>query len=109
MKYLTLVYRNSEIEMSPETFEGYRALTEELAKTGALAGGRPLRPAPERSCSRRMDGKTSARKGAVGLSAHELVGFYLIDCENEADAQEVAARIPDAGHGFVEARPLLQH
>ncbi len=109
MKYLALIYRNSDVAMTPEIYEGYRSLTEELGKTGAMSGGSPVEPASSGSCIRRANGKTSATHGAAGLGAHDLVGFYLLDCKCQMDAQDIAARIPDAAHGFIEVRPLLQH
>jgi hypothetical protein len=36
-----------------------------------------------------------------------LAGFYLVDCETEARAVQVASRVPDAVWGLVEVRPVL--
>ena len=40
--------------------------------------------------------------------AKELVGgFYLVDCDSEERATEIAARIPEAYLGLVELRPVM--
>ena len=36
-----------------------------------------------------------------------LAGFYLVDCESIDRAVEHAARIPEAGFGLVEVRPIM--
>ena len=36
-----------------------------------------------------------------------LAGLYLVDCDSEQRAVEIAAQVPDAVWGLVEVRPVL--
>lgn len=46
------------------------------------------------------------RLTAADEAARELSGFYIVDCD-EAQALDIAARLPVATHGAVEVRPLM--
>jgi hypothetical protein len=94
----------------------------ELDERTALAGHRALQAEAsakgELYTVARLDDSTVARSIRPAASAHEvtdgpyietkewLVGFYLLDCENEAQALERARMLcPDPSHG-VEVRPV---
>jgi hypothetical protein len=38
----------------------------------------------------------------------QLIGYYVLECQNEKQAAELAATIPCAAIGTVEVRPVLQ-
>ena len=112
MTYALLIYRTAPLsERIPELEEraalaGHRALQADAAALGQLHAVARL-------------GETSqARSVRVGAGAHEitdgpyieskewLVGFYVVDCDDEAQALDRAKQIClDAAH-VVEVRPV---
>jgi len=109
MKYLTLIYRAAGVATSSAVFEAYGALTTELGEAGILAGGNPLQPPSEAACIQIEKGKVKKTPGAFAPSTHSLVGYFLLDCATSEEAHAIAARIPDARHGVIEVRPVLEH
>lgn len=110
MRYVLLLYADTERarQTTPEEaaaeLAAYGEITEELAAAGILEGGEAFMPA--------VTGKVVGRRqeqpeiSAVGVSARELSGFYLVDCDEE-QALDIAARLPVVTHGVVEVRPLM--
>jgi hypothetical protein len=116
VKYLILIYSNpksralwdrlSEAERN-ELARGHFALTESLAASGELVASEGL---PDPSEGKRVsvrEGRTIATDGPFPEAKEYLAGFYLIECESIERAIEHAARVPDAAHGEVEVRPVL--
>lgn len=112
MTYALLIYRTSPPSVAvPELEEevglaGHRALQAEAAARGQL------------HAVARLDQPSTARVVRPRASAHEvsdgpfletkewLVGFYVIDCDDEAEALDRARQIcPGALHA-IEVRPL---
>jgi hypothetical protein len=54
------------------------------------------------------DGRTIATDGPYAEAKELLAGFYLVDCESEERAIELAGRIPEAELDVVEVRPVLE-
>jgi hypothetical protein len=54
------------------------------------------------------DDGTVASDGPFAETTELLAGFYLVDCESEARAVEIAGRFPEAQFGLVEVRPVLE-
>ena len=117
MKYLILIYSNPasrEIwegfsdEQRAEGFRYYGALTEELAASGELIVTEAL---ADPSLTRRVtvrDGQTLTSDGPFAEAKELLAGFFLLECQSEQRAVEIAARVPEAELGLVEVRPILQ-
>jgi hypothetical protein len=60
----------------------------------------------------RPSARTSPRRGADRVGPYEeakehLAGLFLVECESDERAIEVAGRIPEAPYGVVEVRPVL--
>ena len=53
------------------------------------------------------EGRTVTSDGPFPEAKELLGGFYLIDCDSEERAVEIAARIPEAQLGLVELRPVM--
>ena len=51
---------------------------------------------------------TVASDGPFAETKELLAGFYLVDCETEARAIEIAGRFPEAEFGLIEVRPVLE-
>jgi hypothetical protein len=116
MRYLILIHSNPR---SREVWErlsdeqrmafgrGHLALTKELADSGDLVSSAGL---PEPTASTWVsvrDGETIASDGPYAEVKEYLAGFYLVECDSLERAVELAARVPDAAHGQVEVRPVL--
>ncbi len=84
----------------------YGALQEELMKADAFKAGDPLQPATTGQLVRVRDGKTEASKGTFTSGPEQLVGFYQVECTDDADAARWAAKIPAAAKGAIEVRPV---
>jgi hypothetical protein len=83
------------------------ALSAELAGTGELVAVEGLAdPALAKRVTVTGD-QTTISDGPFAEAKEHLAGFLLIDCENEARALAIAARVPDAVWGLVEVRPVL--
>jgi hypothetical protein len=116
VKYLILIYSNPasrEIwdgftdDQRAEGFRYYAALTEELATAGELIASEAL---ADPSLTKRVsvrDGQTFTSDGPFAEAKELLAGFFLLDCESAERAVEIAARVPEAGLGLVEVRPVL--
>jgi hypothetical protein len=90
-----------------EGFRAYAALTEELAASGELIVSEAL---ADPSLAKRVavrEGRTMTSDGPYAEAKEHLAGFFLVECENDERAIEVAGRIPEAPYGVVEVRPVL--
>jgi hypothetical protein len=116
VKYLILIYGNpatrkvweglSEAQRVDAT-RGYAALNEDLATSGESIVQETL---ADPSLTKRVsvrEGRTMTTDGPFAEVKEHLAGFYLVDCESIDRAVEHAARIPEAGLGLVEVRPIM--
>lgn len=128
MKYVILIYGNPASravwdgfapEQQAEGLKIYAALNEELRASGELVVSQAL---ADPSDGRRVvvsDGVAMATDGADGADGfvmatdgpfaevkEHLAGFYVVDCASFDRAVEIAGRIPEAGWGMVEVRPV---
>ncbi len=85
----------------------YGALQEELVKSGKFKAGDALQPAATGRVVRVRNGSTEAVNGSFTGGAEQLVGFYELECDDDAEAAAWAAKIPAAGKGAIELRPVL--
>jgi hypothetical protein len=111
VKYVVLIYGNPE---SRSAWEGmsdaqraaglayYQQLNDDLDASG------------ERIVSERLAFPELAKRvgpmatdGPFAEAKEFLAGFYLLDCESEERALEIARRIPEASFGVVEVRPVM--
>jgi hypothetical protein len=112
VNYALLIYRSTPASESlPEPEEraalsAHRALQAETASRGELhAVARLDAPTTARIVSRRA-GAHDVTDGPYVEAKEWLVGFYVLECESEAQAIERARLIcPDASH-LVEVRPV---
>ena len=116
MKYVILIYHNPDSQaiwerMSrAERAEGigrYSALTEDLLGSGEMIVAEALADPSQAKRVSVQDGRTMTTDGPFAEVKEHLAGFFLIDCADPARAVEHAARIPEAEHGLVEVRPVL--
>ncbi len=118
MKYLVLIYHNAESRAAWDGFSDderavglrhYATLNSHLVASGELVAAEAL---ADPSMGRRVgvvDGRTTSTDGPFAEAKEQLAGFYLVEVEDEARAIEIAGRIPEAGLGLVEVRPIMTY
>jgi hypothetical protein len=117
VKYMILIQSNPRFQERWEALtdaqqedfgRAHLALTDELAASGELVVSEALAdPALAKRVTSR-DGQTMTTDGPFAEVKEHLAGFYLVDCDDEARALAIAARVPDAMWGLVEVRPVLE-
>jgi hypothetical protein len=110
--YALLIYRTAPpAEPIPELDErqglsGHRALQGEAAARGDLhAVARLDEPATARTLRARAGGHEIS-DGPFIESKEWLVGFYLVDCDDEEEAIARARQICGDSHHVIEVRPV---
>jgi len=114
MRYMLLIYA-SEADFSHMTSEehaaimqGHSTFAQEAMQRGILMGGAPLQPTSTARTVRIRKGKTLVVDGPFAETKEQLAGTYILDCKNLDEAIELATKIPDALHGSIEIRPLME-
>ena len=67
----------------------YYALTEELQGKGIMVGGRPLAMTQTATSVRVRDSETITTDGPFAETKEQLIGFYMIDCDNLDEALSI--------------------
>src|SRR5688572_17761273 len=116
MKYVILIQSNPRSQQLWERLSeqerldfgrAHLALSKELLASGELVASEGL---PDLSEAKRVsvrEGRTLTTDGPFAEAKEYLAGFYLVDCASLERAIEIASRTPDAAHGEVEVRPVL--
>ncbi len=73
-----------------------------------IVGGDALLGIATATTVRMRDGKTLTTDGPFAETKEQLNGFYIVRCDNLDEAVEIASHIPDAEHGSVEVRPVME-
>jgi hypothetical protein len=113
MQYMLLIYDNEGTwDGMPEderngVMQEYFQYTEELKSSGKYVAGDALQPVATAKSVRVRDGETSTTDGPFAETKEALGGYYLIDVDSDAEAQEWAAKIPSARYGTIEVRPII--
>jgi hypothetical protein len=113
MKYMLLIYGNEELWSSfppddlQQVIQDTDALHRELTATGEFVGAWGVGDQEMAKCVQLVDGVPAVTDGPY-IEAKEYLGsFDIVDCETEARALEIAAKVPFARVGKVEVRPLM--
>ena len=113
MKYLFLLYADESgfpAPGSPELqaqLEAYGAFFEEVDGRGQFQAGDPVQPSASATTVTVRDGRTSASDGPASPGGEQIIGFYVLEVADADEAVALAAKLPAAAHGRVEARPIL--
>jgi hypothetical protein len=85
----------------------YRALEQDLIKSGCYRAGAKLGPTSTTTTVRLKNGKPAVTDGPFAETKEQIGGYHLIECSNLDEAIAIAMRIPTlpAG-GTVEVRPV---
>ncbi len=116
MKYLILIHTNPASlkvwdglsdDQRLEFGRSHMALSAALAESGELIVSEGLAdPETAKRISVR-DGRTITTDGPFAEAKEYLAGFYLVDCETEERAVEIAAGMPESFLGLIEVRPVM--
>jgi hypothetical protein len=112
MKYLLLIYGNQEkwasypAEAWPEAIARQDAFNRKYQATGELVGAYGLADAAAARLVRRQDGLPAVTDGPYLETKEYIASFYLLDCESEERALEIAADMPFADVEPVEFWPV---
>jgi hypothetical protein len=113
MKYLMLIYGNQEkwaaipAQEWPDAIAQQDAFNRKYAQTGELTGAYGLADAAAARLVRRQDGQPAVTDGPYLETKEYIASFYLLDCENEERALQIAADMPWADQEPVELWPIL--
>ena len=113
MKFLVLLYAD-ESKLPPfgtpesdQAMAGYNKFYEDTNQAGVFKGGDPVQGSATSSTVRVRDGKTTTSAGPANPAGDQVIGFYELECKDQAEAEGYAARIPAASVGAVEVRPIM--
>ena len=113
MKYLMLIYGNQEkwasipAEEWPEAIAKQDAFNRKYQATGELIGAYGLADAVRAKLVRREDGQPAVTDGPYLETKEYIASLYLVDCESEERAMQIAADMPWADVEPVETWPVL--
>lgn len=113
MQFMLLIYNaeNNGPQPGEEAFgpymQAYVDFTEEVKNAGKLLGGEALQPVATATTVAVRNGNTEIVDGPFAETKEQLGGFYILDCADLDEALAYAAKIPDAGLGRVEVRPVM--
>ena len=113
MKYLMLIYGNQEKWASipagewREVVARQDAFNRRYRATGELIGAYGLADEIQARLVRRESGQPAVTDGPYLETKEYIASFYLLDCESEERAHQIAADMPFADGDPVQLRPIL--
>ncbi|MFD3996396.1 YciI family protein [Streptomyces sp. NPDC058583] len=113
MKYVAMIYGNQAkwdafpVEAWPEAIARQEAFNRKYRESGELIGAYGLADAAAAQLVRREGGAPAVTDGPYLETKEYLASFYLLDCDSQERAQEIAADMPFADTDPVELWPVL--
>jgi hypothetical protein len=112
MKYMLLIYAENKAHRSEKEREDCKneavKLAEDLRAKGQYVAANPLEPTTTATSIRVRDGKRLVTDGPFAETHEQLGGYFLIEAKTLDEAIAVARKIPMAGNGTVEVRPVIE-
>ena len=111
-QYMLLVYEEEvdpaeqaerEKEATPMLLELHRSLRE----AGLLVGVQRLHSTESATSVRVRGGETEITDGPFAVTKEVLAGYYILECADLDEALKQAERMPMAGWGTIEVRPVV--
>ena len=115
MRYLLTIYSDESgfADATPENVRqvmaAYEAFGRDASEAGVMLGGEGLQPSGTATTVRVRDGETITSDGPFAETREQLGGYYVLDCDSLDEAVAIAAKIPGAGHGTIEVRPVMDY
>jgi hypothetical protein len=113
MRYLFLLYADESAFPAPGSpelqaqLDAYGAFYELVSDSGAFQAGDPVQRSSSATTVSVRAGQRSTSEGPAKPGGEQIIGFYVLEVGSDTEAVELAAKIPAAAHGRVEARPIL--
>ena len=111
-QYMLLVYEaEADPEVQAEREKGVTPMLVELnaslREAGLLVGVQRLRSVESATSVRVRDGETEIVDGPFAVTKEVLAGYYVLECADLDEALKQAERMPMAGWGTIEVRPVV--
>jgi hypothetical protein len=112
-KYMLLIYGDETALPEPGSAEleaegaKYEVFTKSIVETGNYLDGDPFLPTGTAKTVQVRNGKTKTSNGPADTAKDQLQAYYKVQADDEAQAIEMASRIPGALHGTIEVRPVV--
>jgi hypothetical protein len=109
-QFMLLIYPPAEATPpgDPGTrLAGWQDYERSLEEAGVVLSHGRLNHTDSATAVRVRDGETLISDGPFAETKEFLAGFYLVDCPDLDTALGHAARMPAAGYGTVEVRPMM--
>ncbi len=114
MKYMIMMFGDAATMMetrSPEwiteMIEFMRQTDADLRESGELVYDEGLADGSTAKTIRFTDGMPIVADGSFAASKESVIGFWIVDVENEARAIEIASPIVAFTHGPIEVRQIM--
>lgn len=114
MRYLFLAYQD-ETQLAGlsaserNTFENAcRASDELLRQSGYLHAMEHLQSSRTATTVRVLNGPVSVADGPLSETNEQLTGLFFVNARDLNEAIQVASKMPQAGRGPIEVRPILE-
>ncbi len=114
MRYLLLIANDESAlaalspEEGQEMMAGYAQFAEEMVGRGVLKDGNRLRPTTDATTVQVRNGEVLSADGPFAETKEQIGGYYVVECQDLDEAIEVASKVPAAGNGTVEVRPIWE-
>jgi hypothetical protein len=115
MKYLFLLHSPEGPPPDPTTveyaelFSAYAASIAAMSEAGVLIDCAALHPVSSATTVRVRGDQTLLTDGPAAEIREQVGGYTLVECASLDEALSWAARIPAAGTGWVEVRPVMNN
>ncbi len=113
MQYMFLIYGDEQdlSALTPAQEEAmmadYFAFSQAAQARGIMIAGDELKPTATATTLRPRASQLLTTDGPYAETKEQLGGYYILECQDMAEALEWAAKIPGAHTGSVEVRPIL--
>ena len=111
MLYMFLICNDPTVPLEPSDPPNlqpkHAELEQDLREKGTYVSGAALYPYPGPTTLRVKNGKAMRTDGPFAETKEAIGGYYIIDCEDEADAIANAARIPVSPNSWIQVRPII--
>jgi hypothetical protein len=114
VKYMIMTFGSAEAggaamgrDWMLEMIQFMRKLDEDLRKSGELVSAEGLADGSQAKTVRFENGISVATDGPFAESKESLVGYWIVDVENEDRAVEIASRIVDFVKVPIEVRRVM--
>ena len=114
MKYMIMTFGSAEAGVAAmgrdwmlEMIQFMRKLDDDLRKSGELVSAEGLADGSQAKTVRFENGISVATDGPFAESKESLVGYWIVDVENEDRAVEIASRIVDFVKAPIEVRRVM--